>query len=162
CDKGEAGPGLLWLARSLESADKLPSADAADLERPARVNLAAWRREVTPLRAIFPHDERGVRIVTFSPDGRTIGTVGFDRRARLWDAATGEPLGPWFPQWPKGSTVALGPDCRTLVMEGSGDTASLWDLGTGKQIGPPLQHQRRIERAAVSPDGSTVVIGLDD
>ena len=32
--------------------------------------------------------------VAFSPDGKTVLTGSDDKTARLWDAATGQPVGP--------------------------------------------------------------------
>ena len=37
-----------------------------------------------------------VRAVAFSPDGKTVLTGSEDKTARLWESATGQPLGlPW-------------------------------------------------------------------
>ncbi len=37
--------------------------------------------------------------VAFSPDGKTILTGSQDKTARLWDAATGRPIGPPMPHF---------------------------------------------------------------
>jgi WD40 repeat protein len=165
CEQGQVGPGMLWLVQGLETAAKLSPADGADLERVARANLAAWRRELRPVRAILPHDNRGVKLLVFSPDGRTIGTVGWDSTARVWDAATGHPLGPPFvsPHDPDDYAFAFSPDCRTLLTQDRRDwTARLWDVATGKLLGAPLEHQSQIGCAAFSPDGKTVLTGSQD
>src|SRR5262249_44324869 len=46
CEQGQVAFGMLWLARSLE----LAPADAHDLRRAIRANLAGWRSRVSPLR----------------------------------------------------------------------------------------------------------------
>ena len=38
-----------------------------------------------------------VTSVAFSPDGKTMLTGCSDKTARLWDAATGQPIGPPIP-----------------------------------------------------------------
>ena len=45
-----------------------------------------------PIGPKLEHQEI-VSCVTFSPDGRTLLTGSLDRTARLWEAATGKPIG---------------------------------------------------------------------
>src|SRR5262245_44322852 len=132
---------MLWLVQCLETAARLPPADAAGLEESARANLAAWRRELVPLRAILRHDDpRGDRLVAFSADGRTIGTAGWDNYVRLWDAATGKSLGPAFVNpCSDCAPLAFSPDCRTLLAGGGGEPVRLWDVGTASFVGASLK-----------------------
>jgi WD40 repeat protein len=61
-----------------------------------------------------------VRAVAFSPDGQTVLTGCDDGGARLWDAATGKPVGPPVRHQPAVRFVAFRPDGKT-ILTGSSD-----------------------------------------
>ena len=89
CERGEVANGVIWLGRGLDLAGK---AEAADLERAARQNLAHWIPQLHPMRAVLRHNKQ-VTASAFSPDGQTVLTGSEDGTARLWNAATGKPIG---------------------------------------------------------------------
>jgi len=76
----------------------------------------------------FPAPE----VASFSPDGRTIATGGFDRRVELWDGATGKKLfsrvGPGHMQKPV-TAIAWSADGKMLATAAIGEgTVILWDV----------------------------------
>ena len=87
-DKDKVDEGMLWLGRALSDAPE----DAEDLRRAIRANLGSGRARLHPVKERFDHPGR-VWAATFSPDGKRIVTGGADNTARLWDAATGQPIG---------------------------------------------------------------------
>jgi WD40 repeat protein len=145
---------LLWLARALETAPD----GATDLRRVIRMNLAACRAQMLPLRGLFTHPAV-VSSATFSPDGSRLLTGAEDGLARLWDTATGE-LVTSFPHNDPVSAVAFGREGRTALIA-SGSQAKLWDVAASRPI-CPLQHKDTVWAVAVSPDWSTIVTGSLD
>ena len=62
--------------------------------------------------------------------------------ARLWDAATGKPIGDPLKHNGWVNAVAFSPDGKKIATA-SGSTARLWDAATGKPLGEPLRHDQR-------------------
>src|SRR5690606_9074671 len=73
--------------RALEAAE-----GDARKEEPQRYRLKALLDEHPKLLAVVTHNDR-IRQCNFSPDGTRVVTAGNDGVARLWDAATGAPIG---------------------------------------------------------------------
>jgi WD40 repeat protein len=157
CEEGKVGPGLLWLARSLEVAPD----DAADLQRVLRINLGAWSHQVSQLRGVMPEQPYYGAGADFSPDGKTLlirrpdKISGTDKSARGWDTATGQPLGPPLALPPRAHIVGLGPDRIALAVNQEG----LWrfDLVTGQALGPPLRFEGHQPPGTLSHDRKIVL-----
>ncbi len=111
-------------------------------------------------------DDKGASLVGYSPDGKTVLTRGLgdddSKVVRLWDAATGQPIGAPLHHQDVAYAWEFSPDSKT-VLTGSWDkTARLWNAATGKPISAPLQHDGPVRDVAYSPDGKTVLTGGDD
>ena len=106
--------------------------------------------------------------MAFSPDGKLLATAD-DGYARLWNPATGQPVGQPLPVSPSGSSrfsaraVAFSPDGKLLATAGADGYVRLWNPATGQPAGVgmpadpssvPLDHA--VFGVAFSPDGTVL------
>ena len=112
-------------------------------------------------KAVLSH-ESPVDAAAFSPDGRTVLTGGDYQTARLWDAATGLPIGQPLRDDGTVFAVAYSPDGKTLLTGGRNQTVRLWDMATGQPIGSPFRHADWVMAVGFHPDGKAVLTGSGD
>jgi len=125
--------------------------------------------------------QRGLIEMAFRADGLTLLIGSGEGTMRLWDAVSGQPLGPSLKN-DGAISIRLGPDLRTVLTIGKNGKAQLRDAVTGRAMGSPLEHQgatpedqgaqnhpqddtpikRGIRAGGFSPDGRTVLtVGMD-
>jgi WD40 repeat protein len=155
CEQGEVGTGLLWLARSLESAAK---ADApADIHWYIRMNLTGWSQKLFGCEIHLPQKDIGTGIDTllFSPSGKTFLTRNGTSRSehiceiKLWDSMTGKvefvlPPGNYLGRSTDRNQELFSPNGKVFATPIDGprgiDTIRVWDATSGKPVGSPIKH----------------------
>jgi WD40 repeat protein/serine/threonine protein kinase len=154
-EKGETGPGQLWMIDSWRSA--LRAGDAG-FQHVARANLSAWRRQSLRLKGVYSHD-RAITSVAFSPDGHVVLTASEDGTARLWDVSSARPNGATMVHKGPIRSAAFSPDGKAVVTASDDRTARLWDAVNGRPFGQPMPHANTVGHATFSPNGKVVLTG---
>lgn len=164
CEVGDSGRGLTLMGRSLELAEK---ANAKDLQRIIRWNMAGWNRQLHTLVDSRSHPDLKVLALAYSPDGKIILTGSGEENqskgeAQLWDARMEMMIRP-FQDMDQGPvrTVAFSPKGRTILTGSDDGNVRLWEAATGKLL-KVLPHHNKVNALCFSRDGATVLTGCED
>jgi len=139
CEQGRVEEGLRQFLRAAELAEQT---GGTELARVARINVAAWPRELPPIPRAFAHKEQP-RAAAFHPDGKRFVTAGRDAELYLWDIATSTRLrtyksaasirtsiGGQLTYW----AVAINPDGNTIAAGGTDGAITLWNIDSDQPI----------------------------
>ncbi|HEX7837238.1 MAG TPA: hypothetical protein VF469_07225, partial [Kofleriaceae bacterium] len=157
----EAGRQLLVDERPHEAIAYLIAARQIGAKGEALGMLTALASRSLPVIPLLTH-QATVWSAAFSPDGTRVVTASDDQTARVWDAATGKPLGVPLTHKATVLSAAFSPDGTRVVTASVDGTARVWDAATSKPLGAPLTHQAKVRSAAFSPDGTRVVTASGD
>ncbi|MCC6525309.1 MAG: hypothetical protein IT373_21830 [Polyangiaceae bacterium] len=164
---GPEGSSARWLAVAPSSA----AVASVAYDNAARV----WESASGRLRATTGgHDtflwqgaitSANVHAASFSPDGLVLLTVGSDTSPRLWDAATGHPLGAFGGHAAPVAVAAFHPDGTRIASADASGAVMVWSTRASRlaaTIGRPAwgdaaSEAQAVARAALAPDGEHVV-----
>jgi WD40 repeat protein len=99
--------------------------------------------------------------VAYNRDGGRLVTASKDGTAKLWDAATGQPIrslaidGVVY-------AAAFHPDGSRVASGGNDRVVTLWDAATGQSVRTFAGHTREIRELAFAPDGKSLVSSSTD
>jgi serine/threonine protein kinase/WD40 repeat protein len=129
-----------------------------------------WRFDLVTGRALGPPlqfeggQSPGHQFNGFSPDRKLVLTRSKDDKAvRLWDVATGKPVGRPLPH-PEGFEewgAVFSPDSKKVVTVVK-RVARLWDVATGQPLGQAVARLKGVGGVFFSPDGKTLALSLGD
>ncbi|CAN5197996.1 hypothetical protein BH11PLA2_BH11PLA2_37520 [soil metagenome] len=126
-------------------------------------DVSAWK----PSEISLVHDGP-VTAVAFSPDGARALTASNDGSVRIWDAATGQPLGPINRDLLRASAVAFSPDGKYYAAGGlsrsSGNRGEvrIWKTNSGLSDCVPIAHPGQVFALSFSPESSVLMTGCAD
>ena len=155
-EEAELAASLPWFAEALGALQGKP-----EREELQRIRINSVLHECPKPIQMFFHDGP-VTTAHFSQNGRWVVTASRDHTARVWDPATGQPVGNTLQHTGIVWQAVFSADGRRVATASADGTARVWDAETGRPVTPPLAHQGPVVKAIFSPDGKLVATACED
>ena len=138
-----------------------PDPDGRFLAVAAEANVRIWDARTGREIAQSPLSHQGfVYGVAFSPDGRSLASVGWDRAVRVWDTATWTEARTIL-DTPAAQGVAFSPDGMFLAWGTTDSTVKVLQKATG-EVHTLRGHRGWVRGVAFSPDGKLIASASRD
>jgi WD40 repeat protein len=103
-----------------------------------------------------------VTAFTWSPNGKALVSVGYDKTARVWDAETGTLRHTLTDHSEPILCVAWSPDGKEIATGGRDKKVLVWDAKTGALAQSLAGHRQEITCLAWTPNSATLAAGAND
>jgi WD40 repeat protein len=137
------------------------SSSSGDTETPNTDVTRFWDAETREMKGgtIRTKDHSNEHILVFSPDAKRIITDNGEREARIWDVASGNPVGDLLRHKYTVYSASFSPDGKSVATWGGQTKPRVWDVETGEQL-LELQTQFGDNRCQIlfSPDGKYLAV----
>ncbi|MBY5904156.1 TIR domain-containing protein [Rhizobium leguminosarum] len=158
------------IGKTMEHSDKVSSAtfspDGASVATISDDTMQLWNAATgEPIGKAMKHNGKvrdpsyeysKIGTAIFGPGGSTVLTVLL-HTVRLWDCATGAPIGEARKLQGSIDSVILSPDGKRAFNVSSDGTGKLWDAASETSIVKEVRSEEPITWAAFSPDGRRIV-----
>ncbi|WP_026736481.1 WD40 repeat domain-containing protein [Fischerella sp. PCC 9605] len=103
-----------------------------------------------------------VHAAAISPDSTILASASSDKKIRLWNPRTGEPLRTLNGHTGEVYSVVISPDGQILFSGSADKTIKAWELESGKMLHTFTGHAGEVKSVTISPDGQTLFSGSAD
>ncbi|MDE2505823.1 MAG: WD40 repeat domain-containing protein, partial [Planctomycetota bacterium] len=122
-------------------------------------NAAHGQAALKPAGTLDGHTDP-VYTVSWSPDGKTIATGGFDNTVRLWNASARKELRRYDGHTGLVLAVAIAPDGKRILSGSLDKTAKIWLYPASSPLKELANLAVAAKSLALKPDGKQAVTGI--